>query len=408
MDVSKLSDADLTALSNKQYDKLSNEGLNYLHGQSRGTPSGPDNAHSSGISSKPVGENTASQSSDWWKKSTSDRIQDFVKHPGEAFQQHNTQEQQANPNTIPVTGMDDPALKIAGMVSPESALSLVKSVPKIGNALSSFFAPAAQRSEVLGKVKNIAELEPYVQGKVNEANEMFNAKNMGTPMAMQNSILNGKMVKIDPKSIQGLSPELDQLVSKMNPGEGGLADVPATDALKVRQELNKVAGWKSSPMDPMKAKAIDSQAAAAHQNLSSQFSSIDPAMGDISQGMQQSYNLQKSTLGSAGRSPIQAVTKQDLTTQSRLAQFDQSAGSDLQGLGKDINTAKDRLQAYTPTGLKKLFTIGAPKEAFDLAATPVSRAYDAVGSSIAKTPAASDQAKLFYMLKGLPTQGDQQ
>src|SRR5581483_7119008 len=136
MDLSKLSDADLMALSNKQYDKLSNEGLAYLHNQSNGVPSAPDNAHSPSLSGKQSGTNTVDTSSDWWKKSTSERIQEVIKHPSEAFKQHNTAEQNANPALIPQG--DDISNPVVSLTGPESGVSLVKSVPKLGNALTEF------------------------------------------------------------------------------------------------------------------------------------------------------------------------------------------------------------------------------------------------------------------------------
>lgn len=270
-----------------------------------------------------------------------------------------------------VTGMEDPALQYGlGMAGPESAASMIK-------GLANFLKPAAKRAEVSQKVKNVGELEPYVQGKINEASEMFNKKQIGPRMLEQESRMAGKTVKVDPKSMQGLDPDIDSVINSYPIGVDGLAEIPAQEALKLRAQINKVAGWKSSPGDPMKARALDEQAAMAHKNLAEQFSSADPAMEALSKELQQAYNIQKQAVGSAGRNPINSVVANDgvsgLAKKGRLANFDEQAGSELAELGQNIKTANDRSR---PMGMSDIFSIHGPKAVANKLSAPALNAYD--------------------------------
>jgi hypothetical protein len=190
-------------------------------------------------------------------------------------------------------------------------------------------------------------------------------------------------VKIHPDSVAGLSPEIDTMMSRYKPGADGMIEMPAPDALDLRQELNNVAGWKAHPMDAARAQAMDSQAAAAHQNLAQQFSGIDPTMEPLSQELQQAYTTQKQAIGSAGKNPIGTVLQSDaasgLAKKGRLGRFDEGAGSDLSGLGKNIKTANDRLR---PLSLSDLFSIHGPEQAATKLASPMTRGYDAAAEAV--------------------------
>lgn len=285
------------------------------------------------------------------------------------------------PMPEPVTGMEDPAYAAMGLSGEAPLWALGKLAPQ---ALKKFLKPAAERSEVLSKVKNVAELEPYVQGKVNQAAELFNKKQISPRMLEQESRMAGNTVKLDPKSLEGLSPEIDMIAKSLTPDTSGLAELPATEALKLRAELNKISGWKASPMDPSKAKALDTQASAAHQNLAEQFSNIDPAMAPLSQELQQAYTTQKQAIGTAGKNPIQAVTSGGgaggLAKQGRLARFDEQAGTNLKGLGENIQLAQQRLE---PLGLETLLN---PKKLASQAGGLVGRPYDALAEMLIKQP----------------------
>lgn len=111
--LSKLSDEDLTALSQKQYDKLSDEGLQYLHAQSQPAPS-PE------------------------KPNLVERAVDFI--PGMRKRREDISVQRQTPDykqshPEPSTGMEDPAYQAAGLVSPGGITGLGGLLRNAGNSL---------------------------------------------------------------------------------------------------------------------------------------------------------------------------------------------------------------------------------------------------------------------------------
>ncbi len=102
MDLSKLSNEDLTALSTKNYDKLSNEGLSFLNEQNQSKPE----------SDTIPGAKQAHNLSD-------------ILNNAKAFSNYNPSQQEiSKASQNPDTGMDDPAYQLAGLVSPSSIMGL--------------------------------------------------------------------------------------------------------------------------------------------------------------------------------------------------------------------------------------------------------------------------------------------
>ena len=257
---------------------------------------------------------------------------------------------------------------------------------KGASKLSDFLAPAAERSEVLSQVKNEAGLGPYVSNKIQEAGQNFDESQIAPKMAQQYKNASGKFVDLNPKDYTGIHPEIDQAMSKYPVNESGKISIPMEDALDLRAELNSKTRFKQGGVYQTadQVRSAQSAAADAGNNLRQSLSEVDPEIGQSSDELRQAYNLKKGAIGKGANSPISTVIAPQASDKaSTLAQFDQSAGSNLRGLGNNIQTAKSRLQVYTPTGLKKLLTIGAPKEAFELATEPIARAYDA-GAQVAK------------------------
>lgn len=246
--------------------------------------------------------------------------------------------------------------------------------------LSNFLKPAAERSAVLSQVKNEAGLGPYVANKIQQAGEAFNESQIEPKMAQQYKNAAGKFIEADPELLKGIHPEIDQTVSKYPVNQAGKIQMPMEDALDLRAELNSKTRFKQGGVYDTadQVRNAQSKAADAGSSLRKAMADVDPEIGQSSDQLRQSYNLKNAAIGSASKRPISSVLAPQASDKaSTLAQFDQAAGSDLKGLGSNIQTAKNRLQAYTPEGLKKLFSIGAPKEAFDLATVPVLRGYDA-------------------------------
>lgn len=231
MDVSKLSNEDLLALHNKQYDKLSNEGLMALHGQSQ--PKAPE--PQAGVAQNSPGLIEKGLSLIPGMKERYDKIHAFRDTP-----------EYKSEHPSPVTGMEDPVYQYGvGLAGPESLASMFKSVGK-------FFAPAAQRSEVLSKVKNVGELEPYVQGKINEASEMFNKKQIGPRMLEQNARAENQIVPIDVSKIRGIHPEVDQILAQAE--EASLKQPYSAGADNLSLSSSEGGGLTSKPFPEIPSK----------------------------------------------------------------------------------------------------------------------------------------------------------
>lgn len=247
--------------------------------------------------------------------------------------------------------------------------------------LSKFLAPAAERSAVLSQVKNEAGLGPYIADKMRQAGQAFDDSQIAPKMADQYKAAAGKFVDVDPATLHDIHPDINKILNtyKADPVTGKIS-MPMEDALDLRSSLNSQTKFKQggtySTADAVRT--ARSKASDAGNAIRSSISEVDPGISESSDALRQNYNLKNSVMRGADTNPISSVRAPEYTDKaSKLSQFDDAAGSDLRGLGRNIDTAKDRLQAFTMKGLKKLFTIGAPKEAFDLATTPIARAYDA-------------------------------
>lgn len=209
MDLSKLSNEDLIALKNKDYSKLSNEGLQYAHEMRQQKPSGG--------TASPQFDNSAQGNQGSNPGSITQKNQGFVQNAknlwNAGINSPGVQAQLKEGAQHPITGMDDPVYQALGLASGSSAKDLVLGAAR---GLRNFIAPAAQRAEVLNKVKNIGELEPYVASKVSEAKGLFNKQEISPRMLEQQSRLQGNVIKVNPEELKGLSPELDAYANSIS------------------------------------------------------------------------------------------------------------------------------------------------------------------------------------------------
>ena len=115
----------------------------------------------------------------------------------------------------PATGMDDPALQIMGMMSPESGVNLIKSmgslakqgVEGVTKPLSEFLRPAVDRANLLDMFKKqLGEVQPTVANKLNEAKEIFDAKNITLPYKTSQAMANNRMSVVNLDNFKGVDP----------------------------------------------------------------------------------------------------------------------------------------------------------------------------------------------------------
>lgn len=208
--------------------------------------------------------------------------------------------------------------------------------------LASFFKPAAQRSGILSLVKNEAQLGPKVADEVNQAREQFTKSQISPRMSEQYARADEQSIPFNPDEFKGIHPSIDTAVDNLT--STGAKEIPMTDALKLRAQLNDKSLFKDLGPYSEQVAAKQSSALNAGNKLRDTISSVDPNMGAISDELKDAYSLRNAVTNSAGKRPISAVTAGLGTDKgSLLSQFDEQAGTDLRGLGNNIDLAKERL-----------------------------------------------------------------
>lgn len=226
---------------------------------------------------------------------------------------------------------------------------------KVAGGLKSIIGPAVQRNKILGMVKNkMEDLGPYISDKLTQAKSAFTESNIAPKMAEQQRLAEGKTITINPKNYMGYDADVDAMMQKhLNNassssmyGAPDTMEIPLSDALDARAKLNQASQFKRGMVYSDEAAARNNAARAAGDNIRAQIGS-HPEVGEqiagLSDELQSHYNLRNDVMSTAPRTPIQTILGNSPDKISKLAQFDQSAGSNLRQLGKDVDTAVGRL-----------------------------------------------------------------
>lgn len=323
-------------------------------------------------------------------------IREFIGQPtGDAFVAARKQYKDTHPQ--PITGMEDPVYRGLGFASPESGLSALKAIKPGVKKLRDFLRPAAQRSEVLDKVKNVEQLNPYLQGQIDDAMSMYTKREITPRVVEQQARAGDQLVNIDPSQIRGIHPEVDTMLESAvksreaqpysaassqaygSPEFSQELNLPMKEVLDIRKKLNTITPRFDDPN--AKTKILN-----AGNYVRQRLGKTDPNIPAISEELQSAYSLPES-LGLESRDPSRILTPAEsaggLTKRSELAQFDKKSGSNLTQLGEDVKTANERLQ---PLSLSEMFTLHGPKRIITKAVSgPLGRAYDATAQKVLPT-----------------------
>lgn len=383
MDLSKLSNADLIALQNKQYDKISNEGIQHLHSQAQPqlNPTS-ENTTKPTVNAQPLRNALDGNSGN----PVSDK---FVK------------------------SLQTGGIGVAPMQIAESAVS----------GLRQMIAPTVERAGLAKMLKQTPEkIEPYVAGKISGAKQAFTDKSITPLMERQQALAEGRTVQIKPQDYMGHSPEADAILQRHVDQVGankmyempGTVDIPVSDALEVRQHLN--AASKFNPAKPFtpEVSARNTAARGAGDQLRNQLSSL-PEVGEelasTSDSLKDAYSLRTSALGKADKpmatiKPSGAASSKNL----RLQTLDKTAGTDLSRLGQNMKIAEQRAsQPGLISGIKTAGDVASlPVEAARRGASTVrDMGANALQSFLGTGRAPSEIATLQYLLRN-GQQGDSQ
>ncbi len=329
-----------------------------------------------------------------------------MKDRRESIAQQRSSPEYKSSHPTPVTGLEDPAYSLGvGLVGPESLASMLSSGAK---GLKGFFKPAADRAEVASKVKNITELEPYVQSKVSDASKAFMEKQVTPRIEQQYAKATEQYVPFKKEDFLGIHPELDAKVSELSQLHGD--EIPMSKALDLKADLNSKTKFKT--VGPWAdTQAAQSKALDAGNKLRESINTVDPSVGQLSDELKTAYGVKKAALGNASKNPINALLPNDsaagLAKKGRLATFDEQAGSDLSTLGRNIQTASDRVR---PMKIGDLISIHGPKQVINKATAPVFNTYDKIAQSQVAAPDVDIAQKLRAFLQksyGVSGSGDQ-
>lgn len=260
----------------------------------------------------------------------------------------------------PYTGENDWAYQAMGLVGPESAVSALKAFPKVATNLREFLRPAAERARIAEIAKDPIALQEEVKGAIGQAQKTFGGREIAPRMQIQKQLADEQLVRVNPYELAGYHPEVDKALNEalqQHQKFSGEASpdtilVPANDAIVWRSKLNQ------NYENPGAREAGD--------KLRNLISGVDPAMEDLSKGMEEAYALKNQIEKSAKLSPqytIKPGAGPEAKAGDKLAnleQFSRGSGVDLPQLGRSIEANEMR------TG--PIFTKGA-----DLL-TPIKRA----------------------------------
>lgn len=261
--------------------------------------------------------------------------------------------------------------------------------------VSKFIGPAVQRNKILGMVKNkMEDLGPYISGKINEAKEAFTSSNIAPKMARQAELAEGQSIKINPDNYMGHDPDVDAILQKhlkttrqSSPyGEYPMeADVPLSDALEIRAKLNKASNFRPGAVYSDEAIARSKAARGAGDTLREQINStpeVGQEIAKLSDDLQSHYNLRNDVTASAKKTPIQSIIGSSPDKISKLAQFDQQAGTQLGRLGQDVDTSIGRIGSSRSANIIRKTDI--PSAIARETIGRGGRAYDASAAALAK------------------------
>lgn len=256
-------------------------------------------------------------------------------------------------------------------------------------SLGSFLGNAAERSNILGMVKDPTKLGPYVAQKLQEAEEAFHSKQIDPRMDARTNLLQqatdtGNAATVNPESFKGLSPEIDSVAGQLPKGESVQISPDEYNALS--SSVNKASRFKPGlQYDPASAAKVQA-AKDAGDALRGKGYDIDPEIGQLGSELHDAYSLKDAALKGMGSKPISVVRAgSNLDKASTLGQFDQQAGTNLGQLGKNIDTAQTRLglspdlTGATGMGSMARQAIGAVPRAIDATAATVKPGVDKLG-----------------------------
>lgn len=225
-----------------------------------------------------------------------------------------------------------------------------------GGALSSVgaaAAPLARKHRMIDQVKHPASLAKHVKGEIDTALSGV-GQNYIKPRANElKELLQNKSVELNPDRIKGVSPGIDRLASMLDKRTNaeGRAQMSAPRAQRLKRALDAHADYAASKPHSDVSHATSETAAAGANIVRRNLEKLHPKVETLNSEMRQAMNLRDALKKQSQSTPIAAVRGTNLDKEGLLDAIDDMGGSNLSGLGSDIDAAKNLL--FKPANLAK-------------------------------------------------------
>lgn len=176
--------------------------------------------------------------------------------------------------------------------------------------------------------------------------------------------LSGKSIPIDTTRIRGINPEIDSILGKYADPYGQINSgltVEAQDANRIRQLLDGEISYRKLGPFAQTAEVAERDAAIKKlaDNLRGQVHDVSPEVSDTLDQWSDNLNAARNLDKRAETAPITVLTSPSVDRRALLQKVDEQVGTNLQGLGSQLNDSKNLSNAvHNIQPLKALGTLG--------------------------------------------------
>lgn len=224
----------------------------------------------------------------------------------------------------------------------------------IAGGIGGLLQKASGRQADINIVKDPAKHAEYAKQQLSGAKQaLWDKKSAPADQALR-ELLTGKSAKLQPEqlsSMRGISPEIDDMLTKLQPQQsGGLmgaqqaADVDANQLRDIRAMLGRESKFKPQAIYDAPAQAKVASAGRAQGIASDVLKGVDEGVGPLDEALSTSARLSKGIDRGMLRRPIETLQpKEGGSKEAALAAIDQMAGTNLRGRGQELKAAQKML-----------------------------------------------------------------
>lgn len=225
----------------------------------------------------------------------------------------------------------------------------------------------AEKSRMIGRVKNSAELQPMVKAEIDSAMQSINTKQIKPRADKLAELLKGKSVELNPDRFKESVPNLAKSMAKKVGPEGRMS-MSATRAQRLKRLLDSKSDYAQGKPFDVAAQAKGETAKSSADIVRRKLEGVHADVGPLNDEMREIYQRTAPVKRAAATRPISAIKGgSDLDKGSSIDYIDKMAGSKLERLSEDIQGAKELLihpanfvkPLEAPNELRKVIVRGA-------------------------------------------------